>query len=105
MTLLAHAGAQVATPAPATPDVLRVSHTDDRGEGSLRWAIERNNAASGRFRIEIDPAGQPPYVIKPASALPAIKGPVEIEGMAWKRAGDFVIMDGSGALKNNDGRT
>src|SRR5262245_12405647 len=41
-----HAGAQ----SPPAPEVLRVTRTaDDGGEGSLRWAIERNNAAPGRF--------------------------------------------------------
>ena len=55
-----HAGAQ----SPAAPEVLRVTRTaDDGGEGSLRWAIERNNAAPGRLRIELDPAGQAPHVI------------------------------------------
>src|SRR5262249_61331434 len=44
-----HAGAQN----PPAPEVLRVTRTaDDGGEGSLRWAIERNNAAPGRLRIE-----------------------------------------------------
>ena len=39
--------------------MLRVTRTaDDGGEGSLRWAVERNNAAPGRVRIELDPAGQ-----------------------------------------------
>jgi 3-dehydroshikimate dehydratase len=90
----------MAPPASATSDVLRVTRTDDGGEGSLRWAIERNNAAPGRFRIEIDPAGQPPHIIKPASALPAIKGPVQIEGLAWKRTGDFVAIDGSGYIES-----
>jgi hypothetical protein len=33
-------------------------------------------------------------VIKPASALPPIKGPVQIEGAAWKRTGDFIAVDG-----------
>src|SRR6266508_6082500 len=70
--------------------------SDDGGEGSLRWAIERNNTAPGRFRIEIAPAGAAPQVIKPASPLPAIKGPVAIEGAAWKRSGEFTILDGSG---------
>ena len=76
LALPTQAFAQIATPAPPIPELLRVTRTDDNGEGSLRWAIERNNAAPGRFRIEIDPAGQAPYVIKPASALPPIKGPV-----------------------------
>jgi 3-dehydroshikimate dehydratase len=39
--------------------------------------------------------GQPPYVIKPVSALPAILGPVRIEGVAWKRTGDYIAIDGS----------
>src|SRR4029077_7412301 len=36
--------AQIATPAPPIPELLRVTRTDDNGEGSLRWAIERNGA-------------------------------------------------------------
>src|SRR5947209_3512369 len=77
----------------ATPEMLRVTRTaDDGGEGSLRWAIERNNAAPGHFRIELAPAGQAPYVIKLASPLPALKGPVAIEGAPWKRSGEFVAL-------------
>ena len=68
LTLPNHAGAQ--SPATTAPEVLRVTRSaDDGGEGSLRWAIERNNAAPGRSRIELDPAGQPPHVIKLASPL------------------------------------
>ena len=37
-------------------ETLRVTRTTDDGEGSLRWAIERNNTAPGRFRIEINKA-------------------------------------------------
>jgi 3-dehydroshikimate dehydratase len=98
------AGAQSAsTPA---PEVLRVTRTaDDGGEGSLRWAIERNNTAPGRFRIEIAPAGAAPQVIKPASPLPAIKGPVAIEGAAWKRSGEFTILDGSGYIEDKGAQT
>jgi 3-dehydroshikimate dehydratase len=93
------AGAQ--SPSTAAPDVLRVTRTtDDGGEGSLRWAIERNNGAPGRFGIEIAPAGQAPYVIKLASPLPAIKGPVRIEGAPWKRSGEFVALDGSGYIED-----
>jgi 3-dehydroshikimate dehydratase len=99
-----HAGAQ--SPSTAAPEVLRVTRTaDDGGEGSLRWAIERNNAAPGRFRIEVDPAGQAPHAIKLASPLPAIKGPVAIEGAPWKRSGEFVVLDGSGYIEDKGAQT
>jgi 3-dehydroshikimate dehydratase len=98
------AGAQ--SPSKPSPEVLRVTRTaDDGGEGSLRWAIERNNAAPGRFGIEIAPAGQAPYVIKLASPLPAIKGPVAIEGAPWKRSGEFVALDGSGYIEDKGPQT
>jgi 3-dehydroshikimate dehydratase len=98
------AGAQ-SSPTPS-PEVLRVTRTaDDGGEGSLRWAIERNNAAPGRFGIEIAPAGQAPYVIKLASPLPAIKGPVVIEGAPWKRSGEFIALDGSGYIEDKGPQT
>jgi len=97
-----HAGAQ----SPPAPEVLRVTRTaDDGGEGSLRWAIERNNAAPGRLRIELDPPGTAPYVIKLASPLPAIKGPVAIEGAPWKRSGEFVALDGSGYIEDKGPQT
>jgi len=87
-------------------EVLRVTRTgDDLIEGSLRWAIERNNTAPGRFRIEIDPPGPGPHVIKPASLLPPIKGPVRIEASSWKRAGEFVTIDGSGFIEDKGQRT
>src|SRR5207249_3835809 len=56
---------QVGTPAVPAIEALRVVSANDRGEGTLRWAIERSNAAPGRYRIEIDPAGQASHVIKP----------------------------------------
>jgi 3-dehydroshikimate dehydratase len=80
----------------ASIETLRVIRYDDSGEGSLRWAIERNNAEPGRFRIEIARVGHAPYVIKPASPLPPIKGPAQIEGAAWRQTGDFIAIDGSG---------
>jgi 3-dehydroshikimate dehydratase len=87
-------------------EVLLVTRTaDDGSEGSLRWAIERNNTAPGRFRIEIAPAGQAPHVIKPVLALPAIKGPVAIEGAAWQRSGEFTVLDGSGYIEDKGPQT
>ena len=86
-------------------EVLRVTRTADNGEGSLRWAIERNNAAPGRFRIEIDPDGAGPHVIKPSALLPAIRGPVRIEGMPWRRTGALVAIDGAGFIEDKGQRT
>ena len=111
-TLLRIAGATLliglpqafAQTAPAI-ETLRVTRTADDGDGSLRQAIERNNAAPGRFRIEIDPEGPGPHVIKPASLLPAVKGPVRIEGVPWRRTGTFVALDGSGFIADKAQRT
>jgi 3-dehydroshikimate dehydratase len=87
-----HAQAQDA----ATPEVLSVDHyADDGAAGSLRWAIETSNKAPGRYRIEVLPVGAPPYVIKPLSELPAIKGPIAIVGVAHDRSGEYVAIDGS----------
>src|SRR5215475_825047 len=98
------AGAQ--SPSTPSPEVLRVTRTaDDSGEGSLRWAIERNNTAPGRFRIEIDPEGAGPHVIKPAALLPPVKGPVRIEGMPWRRTGVLVTIDGSAFIADKGQRT
>ena len=35
----------------------------------------------------------------------AIKGPVRIEGMPWRRAGEFVALDGSGFIEDKGQRT
>ncbi len=77
-------------------EVLRVDrYADDSQQGSLRWAISQANAAPGRYRIEIDAVGQAPYVIKPATPLPEIIGPVQIVGTPWVRDGQYVAIDGS----------
>jgi 3-dehydroshikimate dehydratase len=66
---------------------------DDDAQGSLRWAVTTSNAEPGRYRIEIAASR---IVLK--SALPAIKGPVSIEGRAFARSGGHNVVDGSGYL-------
>jgi 3-dehydroshikimate dehydratase len=106
LALTTQSAAQTASPATSTAEVLRVTRTaDDGNEGSLRWAIERSNTAPGRFRIEIAPTGPAPHVIKPASPLPPVKGPVQIEGMAWKQTGDFITLDGAGIVEDKGPQT
>lgn len=84
---------------PALPrgeqQVLKVTrYTDDGSEGTLRWALETNNANPGHYRIELAAIGQAPYVIRPTRELPPIKGPVVIENVDWARNGTFVAIDG-----------
>jgi 3-dehydroshikimate dehydratase len=92
--------------APASPEVLRVTrYTDDGNEGSLRFAIEASNRAPGRYRIDIEAVGSAPYVIKPTAPLPPVKGPARIEGAAWKRTGEFIILDGTGYVEDKGPQT
>jgi len=81
-------------------EALQVLHVDryadDAAPGSLRWAITTANQAPGRYRIEIDAVGSAPYVIRPASPLPEIVGPVQISGTPWASAGQYVAIDGAG---------
>jgi len=88
----------------SSPDlkVLQVNrYADDGQPGSLRWAIDTNNQNPGHYRIDIQAVGQPPYVIRPNSALPPIKGPVQITGQAWARDGQYIAIDGSAYLKGD----
>jgi 3-dehydroshikimate dehydratase len=79
---------------PPAARVLRVtSAADDSTTGTLRWAIEASNATLDRETIALDP-----LVIVLKSPLPVIKGPVLIEGSAWKRTGEFAIVDGAGYI-------
>ena len=95
--LLAAAVAPVVTatqPASTAGRVLRVTNNaDDATTGTLRWAIEASNATADRDTITIDP-----IVIALKSPLPAIEGPVQIEGAAWRRSGEFAVIDGAGYI-------
>jgi len=90
------------TPTPDAPQTLVVnSYADDGKDGTLRWAIEQNNQNPGHYRIEIQAVGNAPFVIKPATPLPEIKGPVAIQGTAWKHTGDFIAIDGSAYVQGD----
>lgn len=92
--------------APPVPEVLRVTSVADDGQpATLRWAIETSNAAPGRYRIEIAPAGPAPHIITLSSPLPAVKGPVQIEGTLWKQTGEYVALDGSGYITDKGNET
>lgn len=92
--------------APANPETLRVEHYADDGQpGSLRWAIETSNQNPGHYRIDIAAVGKPPYVIRPNSPLPEIKGPVRITGLPWARDGQYIAIDGSAYIKDQGVRT
>jgi len=90
----------------APPELLRVTrYADDANQGSLRWAIGESNRAPGRYRIEIEAVGSAPYVIKPNAPLPPVKGPAQIAGAAWKKTGDFIVLDGSGFVEDKGEET
>ncbi len=92
--------------AAASPETLRVErYTDDGNPGTLRWAIETSNRNPGHYRIDIAAVGKPPYVIRPSHALPEIKGPVSITGLAWAREGQYIAIDGSAYIKDQGVRT
>jgi 3-dehydroshikimate dehydratase len=95
------AQAQTAT-VPDAREVLKVDrYADDGQPGSLRWAIETSNAQPGHYRIEIVPVGTGPLTLRIDSPLPPIKGPVKIEGLAWKTDGRFTAIDGAGYIKRD----
>ena len=83
LPLLAHAA--------TSGEILHVNnYQDDGSEGTLRWAIEKNNQNPGNNTIAIDAVGKAPYVITVKSPLPPVKGPVTIAGSDWSRNGTYV---------------
>src|SRR5262249_21938256 len=57
-----------------------VTNTNDSGAGSLRQAILDANSNGGTDTIAFNIASSGVHTITPASALPAITGPVTIDG-------------------------
>lgn len=70
----------------ATP--FEVTSTANAGDNTLRWAIEQANASEGEDTISFDLALSPPFEISPGDPLPAITGPVAIDGF---QSGDGVF--------------
>ncbi len=67
-------------------DPLVVTNTADSGVGSLRGAIEHANATPGFDTISFAIPGAGPHVIAPATPLPLIEDPVEIDGLSQSGA-------------------
>jgi len=90
------APAQFGQNAPSTsPRVLRVTTAaDNTSPGTLRWAITTSNATVDLERIELDVQPRGPITL--TAALPPLNGPVQIVGIAWKRTGEYAVIDGSG---------
>lgn len=85
-------------------DIFLVTNTADSGPGSLRWAITNANANAGADTIDFQITGTPPFTINPLSALPAVTGPVTINGTTqtgWVVSGTpMVELDGAAAGTN-----
>ena len=63
-----------------TPSTFTVTSTADAGAGSLRAAILAANAHSGADAIAFNIPGGGVHTISPVSALPAVTGPLVIDG-------------------------
>jgi hypothetical protein len=98
------------------PAVFTVTNTLDSGDGSLRWAIEQANAATGHDTIHFNIPGAGVHTIAPAAALPALTDAsgVTIDGYTQPGAapntlpvGDnaqlLIELDGSSAGTGVDG--
>ncbi len=87
-------------------EVLQVtSPADDGSNGTLRWALEKNNQNPGHYRIELHSTNNQPLIIKPNKPLPEIKGPVDIINSDFLKNGSYVAIDGSGYIKGVDPRS
>src|SRR5438105_5790153 len=75
-----------------------VTNTNDSGAGSLRQAILDANANPGTDMISFNIPGGGSHVITPASALPTITDPVEIDGYTQAGASPNTLLDGDNAV-------
>jgi hypothetical protein len=88
----------VIPPPPTTTQV--VINTLDGGSGSLRQAILDANAHSGTDTITFNIPGSGPHSISPLTTLPALTGPVVIDGYTQPgcRANTSALKDPSNAI-------
>jgi len=75
-----------------------VTNTSDSGAGSLREAILDANAAAGADAIAFNIAGAGVKTIVPSTPLPAITGPVTIDGYTQPGASANTLGAGSNAV-------
>ncbi|MEW4566741.1 hypothetical protein AB1L88_02625 [Tautonia sp. JC769] len=73
---------------------LTVSNTDDDGPGSLREALEQANTSPGADEIRFDISGEGPHAITPTLPLPALDGPVILDGYTQPGARPNASEDG-----------
>ncbi len=71
---------KVAEPVTPPPPDMAVINTLDSGPGSLRQAILNANAHAGKDTITFNIPGAGPHTIMPVTPLPALTGPVVIDG-------------------------
>jgi lectin-like protein/CARDB protein len=82
---------------------LVVTNVNDTGAGSLRAAITAANAAAGLDTITFAiPATNTPTIAVGAGGLPALTGPVVIDGTTQ---GSLVVLNGAGAGAGTNGLT
>lgn len=66
---------------PASAATFTVTHTNDSGVGSLRWAITNANDTPGPDVIAFQiPGSQPFFTIRPETPLPPLTDPVTVDG-------------------------
>lgn len=74
-----------------------VTNTDDSGDGSIRWAIEKVNSTSESDIITFNIPGEGPHMIQPESQFPDIIHPLDIDGSSqpgYTSGSPQVVLDG-----------
>ncbi|HXG49005.1 MAG TPA: right-handed parallel beta-helix repeat-containing protein, partial [Methylomirabilota bacterium] len=90
---------------PLNAATFTVRTTQDKGKGSLRYALEQANARAGSHSIIFDFDGAGPFRIQPVSPLPDVVKPVFIDAtrLAGFTGTPIVELDGSRAGRGAHG--